>query len=252
MADMNRPTADVDLHSYGNGSISHKELLELFDEACRLDLNDGITFRVTKTSILEHEHYEDHGLRAYIESHIGKTRANIHLDVGIGGEPPVGLRPLEIKPLFKNDEGVTVMAQPWVYSISEKLHAMVDQGMNNTRMKDYRDLWVLMHKGFDKQAMHDAVVHTFAIRAKDMPDYVPEGLLPCFADAKQQAWTDYLERNDIAGLPADLMTVVGDLQDYYADVVMYRSPVSDIDMEDLLESLFDDEPASAYAPRISR
>lgn len=220
MADLRRPTADIDMHSYGDRSITHDEILTLFRAACDLKIEDGCRFEVAKTSVLEHDHHQSDGLRVHLRSHVGKSQAPLYLDIGVGGEPPVGLRDLHIVPMFDGDRTVSMKAQPWAYNIAEKLHSIVVRGMSNTRMKDYRDLWVLMDKAIADEDIERACEHTFRIRATELSDDVPEGLLQAFAEIRQSDWERYLERNDIRGVPSDLSDVVFDLNERYSDAVV--------------------------------
>ena len=220
MADLRRPTADIDMHSYGDSSITHDEILSLFRQACALDIEDGCSFELAKTSVLEHDHHQDDGLRVHLRSHVGKSRAPLYLDIGIGGEPPVGLRDMHITPMFEGDPTVTMKAQPWAYNIAEKLHSIVVRGLSNSRMKDYRDLWVLLAKGIGEEAVRDACEHTFRIRNTDLPQEEPEGLLPVFAEMRSEDWSRYLLRNDIRGVPERLADVVSDLNHGYAGAVI--------------------------------
>jgi hypothetical protein len=220
MADLRRPTADIDMHSYGDRSISHDEILTLFRAACDMELEDGCRFEVAKTSVLEHEHHQTDGLRVHLRSLVGKSQAPLYLDIGIGGEPPVGLRELHIVPMFDGDRTVSMKAQPWAYNIAEKLHSIVVRGMSNSRMKDYRDLWVLIGRDIAPDVVARACEHTFSIRSTDMAEDVPEGLLPGFAEGHQPDWERFLERNDIRGVPAELSEVVEALNEHYATAVM--------------------------------
>lgn len=220
MADLRRPTADIDMHSYGDRSITHDEILTLFRAACDLKMEDGCRFEVAKTSLLEHDHHQSDGLRVHLRSHVGKSQAPLYLDIGVGGEPPVGLRDLHIVPMFDGDRTVSMKAQPWAYNIAEKLHSIVVRGMSNTRMKDYRDLWVLLGKDIADEVIEQACEHTFRIRATELSDGVPEGLLPVFAEGHQADWERFLERNDIRGVPAELSEVVRDLNERYSDAVV--------------------------------
>jgi Domain of unknown function (DUF1814). len=220
MADLRRPTSDIDMHSYGDNSISHEEILSLFHAACAMDMEDGCEFEVTKTSVLEHDHHQDNGLRVHLRSSIGRTRAPLYLDIGIGGEPPIGLRELHITPIFQGDKTVSMKAQPWAYNIAEKLHSIVVRGLSNTRMKDYRDLWVLMSRDIDPDTVRQACEHTFKIRATDLAESEPEGLLPVFAETRQEDWERYLIRNGVSNVPERLADVVEDLNRVYAQAVI--------------------------------
>lgn len=215
MSDMDRPTSDIDLHTYE--VRSHDEILDLFQRAVTVEDSDGFRFEITKTSELEHEHSEYRGLRIYILGYLGKTRVTTYADISIGGEPPIGLRELPIVPMIEGQTSATVRAQPWEYCMAEKLHGIVTRGLTNTRMKDYRDLVLLSRKGFDADKVRNAIAHTFAQCRTEIPAGTPEGLMPVFASEKQAEWSRHLEKNRVTGMPQDLDVVVGELRAYFSD-----------------------------------
>jgi len=214
-ADLNRSTADVDVHSYD--VIAHDEVMCLFRRAVEIEDPDGVVFEIGKTEVLDHEHGEHQGLRIHIIGWLGKTRVNTYADVGIGGEAPVNVRELSIIPMCDGDTSSTIRVQPFEYAMSEKLHSIVVRGLSNSRMKDYRDLLVLSRKGFAEDAVREAIGHTFAQRGAEIPDATPEGLQPVFSDAKQQDWARYLEKNRVTGMPQDFGAVVSELRTYFSD-----------------------------------
>ncbi len=215
MADMDRPTSDIDLHTYE--IRSHEEILDLFRRAVTVEDSDGFSFEITKTSELEHEHSEYSGLRIYILGYLGKTRVTTYADISIGGEPPIGLRELPIVPMIEGQTSATIKAQPWEYSMAEKLHAMVKHGEKNSRMKDYRDLVLLARKGFDPEKVRNAIAHTFDQCRTELPAGTPAGLTPEFATAKQAEWSRHLAKNKITDMPADFGSVVAELRTYFDD-----------------------------------
>ncbi|CUW87534.1 nucleotidyl transferase AbiEii/AbiGii toxin family protein [Agrobacterium genomosp. 2] len=214
-ADLNRPTADVDVHSYD--VIAHEEVMSLFRRAVEIGDNDGVVFEIGRTDVLEHEHGEHQGLRIHIIGWLGKTRVNTYADVGIGGEAPVAVRELPIIPMIEGDTSSTIRVQPFEYAMAEKLHSIVVRGLGNTRMKDYRDLLILSRKGFDDETVRQAIAHTFSQRHTDLPELTPEGLLPVFSEVKQADWERYLQKNRVTGMPADLGSVVAELRSYFDD-----------------------------------
>ena len=214
-ADLNRPTADIDVHSYD--VIAHDEVMSLFRKAINVKDNDGVVFEIGRTDVLDHEHGEHQGLRIHIIGWLGKTRVTTYADVGIGGEAPVAVRELPIIPMCDGDNSATIRVQPFEYAMAEKLHSIVVRGLSNTRMKDYRDLLILSRKGFDDETVREAIAHTFAQRNTDLPEETPEGLLPIFSVAKQQDWERYLQKNRVTGMPEDLGAVVEELRQYHDD-----------------------------------
>jgi predicted nucleotidyltransferase component of viral defense system len=54
--------------------------------------------------------------------------------------------------------------------VAEKLHAMVDLGLANTRMKDFYDLWFLSSTfEFERARLHAAILATFNRRGGVIP-----------------------------------------------------------------------------------
>lgn len=215
MSDMDRPTSDIDLHTYE--VRSHEDILDLFNRAVTVEDSDDFRFEVGKVSELEHEHSEYRGLRMHIVGWLGKLRVNTYADISIGGEPPIGLRELPIVPMIEGQTSATIKAQPWEYSIAEKLHGIVTRGLTNSRMKDYRDLVLLSRKGFDPEKVRAAIAHTFDQCRTVIPAGTPEGLMPVFSSAKQSEWSRHLEKHRVTGMPQDLDVVVTELRAYFDD-----------------------------------
>lgn len=210
--DLNRATSDIDVHTYER--MGHEEVLALFQRAIDIEDEDGVTFRINKTSVLEHEHGEANGLRVHFTGTVGKTASSSYADVGIGGLQPVEVRELPVITMVPGQTSTTIRAQPFEFAIAEKLHAIVKHGENNTRMKDYRDLLVLSRKGFDDEKVREAIAFTFNALDVSLPDRTPVGLTPAFATAKQGDWERYLHRNRVINMPQDFTAVVDELRGY--------------------------------------
>ena len=82
----------------------------------------------------------------------------------------------------------TLRAYPMATVVAEKLHAVTVLGMTNTRMKDFFDLWVLLHDTtLDDAELQRAIEATFTRRQTAMPAAQPIGLSDAFAeDATKQ------------------------------------------------------------------
>jgi hypothetical protein len=79
--------------------------------------------------------------------------------------------------------------------ISEKFSALVELDMDNSRMKDFFDLWTLAKQfHFEEERLADALVATFARRNMPLPKGTPTGLSEEFWGnaAKQIQWRTFL------------------------------------------------------------
>ena len=86
-----------------------------------------------------------------------------------------------------NDENFAVVTRETV--IAQKLHAMVDLGIANSRMNDFFDVWFLCREfEFQRVALANAIRATFERRLTPIPDEAPLALAEAFAlDAGKQS-----------------------------------------------------------------
>lgn len=89
-----------------------------------------------------------------------------------------------------------------IYTVAaEKLEASVRLGEQNTRMKDFFDLWFLSRNfSFDGELLKDALVRTFARREMSLPLVSPVALTPEFATMKAVTWAAFMRRNGLGSL----------------------------------------------------
>jgi hypothetical protein len=223
-----RPTSDLDLQIFGEAT--HAEILDLFTEAASLiDDEDGLRFEIGKMTELAHTHSEMPGLRIQLVAYLGDSKTgrgvNIHADVGIGGEMPMGARYELVEPLIEGMSKSYVRMQPFDLVAAEKLHAVVEKGMDNTRLKDYRDLWVLSHRDDLVNGLAEAVEHTFSERTTPLSCELPMGLSQAYAIVRQGDWERFLTKSGLAGtVPTNLSDVVSRLAAKFGPVLRELAP----------------------------
>jgi hypothetical protein len=101
-------------------------------------------------------------------------------------------------------------AYPREVVVAEKLQALVQLGMANTRMKDFYDLWTIARQfDFEGERLAQAIAATFERRRTPIPAEAPLALTSEFhADAaKQTQWRAFLRRGSVTET-AELETVV--------------------------------------------
>ncbi len=136
--DVPRATRDLDL--LWHGGSSPEALAQVFRVLCLMDEPDGVTFEagsVDTEPIREHEEYV--GVRVVLRANVERARVRVQVDVGFGDavDPP----PQRVTyPSLLDAPPPVVMAYSREVVIAEKFHAMVDLGMDNSRMKDYFDI----------------------------------------------------------------------------------------------------------------
>jgi len=140
--DLARKTMDLDL--WGAEDLTEAGLREAFSTIGGADVEpDGLTF-VADTMVVEpiRDEEEFHGLRARFSARLGNIRIPMQVDIGIGDS--MWPEPEYIfYPTLLDMPAPRVQACRKETTIAEKLDAMLELGIMNSRMKDFYDIAVL-------------------------------------------------------------------------------------------------------------
>ena len=213
-----RPTRDVDL--LGRGSPDETALAAIFGEVCATEVeDDGVDFvadSVRAEAIREGNAYR--GVRVKLLGRLGGARIPLQIDVGFGDSIIPAPEMVEL-PALLGHPAPRLSAYRRETVVAEKLHAIVDLGFANTRMKDYFDLWFLAANfSFDGATLSEAIAATFSRRETPVPQAVPTGLTEAFAgDAmKQSQWSGFLGRSSVEANLLQLSEVVAEIGRFLA------------------------------------
>lgn len=94
-----------------------------------------------------------------------------------------------------------VLAYSPEYILSEKFHAIVTQKLENSRMKDYFDLYALRRKvKISNAEMKQALLTTFLRRGTEIPQIRPIGLSSQYSQdpSRIDSWRRYAEKTNLA------------------------------------------------------
>lgn len=212
-APISRPTRDIDLSGRTDNSVD--AIVQLMTEVAQLEVvDDGMNFihdSFSGAAIREDANYS--GVRISFIGLLDGARVPMQIDIGFGDVitpgPEVVTYPTVLDfpaPVLAGYSRETVIA--------EKLQALVQLRMSNTRMKDYFDLWLLSRQpGLNQETLRLAIKRTFANRQTPI-EKDPIGLSAEFgADAtKQKQWAAFLKRSAIKDAPESLAEVVEELK----------------------------------------
>ena len=211
---MHRPTRDLDL--LGSGDPDEGRLNEVFGSLCRTQLlDDGLVFdpdTVQVRPIREDQEYG--GSRATFIARLGTARVDLQVDVGFGDVITPRAEVVEYPTLLGMDPP-RLWAYPRQTVVAEKLDAMVQLGLTNSRMKDFFDLLVLARTfPFEGPLVRDAVAATFARRKTPLPGQVPVALTEAFGqdESKRKQWAAFCNRGGLTGQAGELIDVVAELE----------------------------------------
>lgn len=207
-----RPTRDADL--LGFGAEDADSVVAVFREVCAVACDDGMRFDVGSIRgnvIRKQAGYG--GVRIEIQSTLDGARLALQVDVGFGDVVTPAALAVTYPVLLDDQPAPQLRAYPKYTVCAEKLQALCLLGMANTRLKDYFDLWLLLHEGtLDASQLAQAIAATFARRGTTLPAGWPVGLTdPFAADAgKQRQWQAFLRKNRLDA--PDLADVIKELR----------------------------------------
>ena len=202
-----RATGDLDLLGYGDAAPEH--IANLFREICELDVaDDGVTFK-PETIRVELARAEDEysGVRLTMQAEIAKARLPVQVDIGFGDVVSPGAQDIDY-PSLLDMPMPRLRAYPPETVVAEKLQALVELGMLNSRMKDFFDIWAISETfSFEGPILAEAIRATFERRATPIPDQIPVALTPAFANdpGKQAQWRGFLRRTELAMAPGSFV-----------------------------------------------
>lgn len=211
-----RTTRDVDLLGRGDSSLAG--LTHVIQAVCRQPVDDdGLVFddrSVAAVRIKADQEYE--GVRVTCDVLLGNAKVQLQIDVGFGDA--VSPRAVSLSyptlldfpaPMLKTYRRETVIA--------EKLQAMVQLGIANSRMKDFFDLWMLSRRfEFDGATLAKAISTTFRRRKCPVPEDVPIALTSEFSQdpLKSNQWSAFLRRHRLQTGISPLPQVVEELAQF--------------------------------------
>jgi Nucleotidyl transferase AbiEii toxin, Type IV TA system len=197
-----RPTHDADLLGFGASDVP--TLVAVFRSIAAIAVDDGIVFDPTSASGTEIRKGAGYGgVRVDLRAMLDGARIALQVDIGFGDAVTPDAQTVEYPTLIADVPAPTLRAYPKATVVAEKAHAITVLGMTNSRMKDFFDLWVLLHdETLDRSELRRAIAATFARRQTTLPEAMPMGLSNAFANdaTKQLQWRAFLERNRLDAL----------------------------------------------------
>jgi hypothetical protein len=195
--DPHRATRDVDLLGFGEDSA--ERLSGVFADMCRVPVpDDGMAFdpaSVAVSDIREGQTYQ--GKRIRLAATLGTARFTVQIDVGFGDALAAWDTEITM-PTLLDYPAPRLRAYPVEAVVAEKLHAMAQHGMLNSRMKDIYDVQALAARlTFDGRSLTEAVRLTFERRGRAIGAELPAPLTAAFAadSVMLQRWAGFLRRN---------------------------------------------------------
>lgn len=196
-----RSTMDIDT-TVKSLSLKQELFKETLETIMAIDLEDGVTFRITKVQdIMEGHEYE--GVRFMIECTMDKLKQTIKIDITTGDE--ITPSAVEYKlPLIIEDRTIDLWAYNLETLLAEKLETIMVRAEANTRMRDFYDIHVLLEQDavtVDRDTLKAAFYATCERRESTNQIMIVDDIIDRIADdvVMKQQWNNYRKNNYYVG-----------------------------------------------------
>jgi predicted nucleotidyltransferase component of viral defense system len=198
-----RPTMDVDLMSAE--SAESAELVAAFQAILATPVDaDGLVFFPDSVRAEEiRETRASAGVRIRLLAKLEAAHIDLQVDIGFADAITPG--PVELDyPTLLEFAPPRLNAYPRETVVAEKFEAAVSLGMQNSRMKDFYDLWAMAGQfGFEGEILARAIRNTFDRRKTALPSAAPVAIPEEFSadSGKQRQWASFLAKSGLEAPP---------------------------------------------------
>lgn len=195
-----RATMDMDA-TIKNWPVNEESIKKMFFDICNTDLHDNITFELKKIcEIREGDKYT--GYRISISANYPPMAVPLKLDTTTGDK----VTPEAIRYGYKlllEDKEISVLAYNLETIMAEKLESIVSRGDQNTRLRDYYDVYILMklqHKNIEPEYLKAALDATSKKRGTSeiLRDYKNIIAVVKKSDVMNSQWRTYQKNFEYA------------------------------------------------------
>lgn len=213
-----RATTDIDFLAQRISNDTEK-IKQVFAEIFLVEADDPLRFDIETLSakhIAEMKKY--HGVNVSIIAYLDRTSINVSIDIGFGDV----IFPDKVEmdfPVVLSDESPQVYAYSLCSTVAEKFEAIVSLAYDNSRFKDYYDIYVLSTtQDFEGKELLEAVRETFENRHTSIAEIV--AFEDGFADdpLRQTRWKAFVKKKK-AMMPVSLEETIKVIQQFMQPVV---------------------------------
>ena len=167
-----RSTMDLDTTIKGL-SLDRETITKAIKEIINIDLDDNIKLEIENIKdIREEDLYQ--GFEVNLKAEFDGLKTNLMIDITTGDV--ITYKEIEFKynTIFGN-ETINIITYNYETIIAEKFESIISRNIDNTRMKDYYDLYMFVNLKWDdinKEVLRKAIINTSKVR--ETLDYIDD------------------------------------------------------------------------------
>lgn len=165
-----RSTMDLDTTIKGL-PLDRETITNVINEIIRIDVEDNVRLDIENIKdIREEELYSE--FEVNLKAEFDGLKTNLMIDITTGDVITYEEIEFKYSTLFDN-EIINIMTYNYETIIAEKFESIISRNIDNTRMKDYYDLYMFVHLKWDdinKDTLRKAIFNTS--KARETLDYI--------------------------------------------------------------------------------
>lgn len=192
-----RTTQDMDTMIKGI-EIDEENIIKILSEIFSIETEDNISFEIIGTRKIREEDLYG-GYRVSIKASVDTLCVNLKIDITTGD--PITPREIEYKyKCLIEEDVINIMAFSKYSVIAEKFETLIETLENDTRAKDFYDIYKLMSEKLDEEKIYKAIYNTCKRRStlhllddlKERYDIIKDSNL------LRKYWNNYQHKNYFA------------------------------------------------------
>lgn len=194
-----RSTIDIDT-TIRRMKVTEKSISKLFNDLVKEPTKEGITFEIKGISETREADFYP-GFQIKLLAHLENTRVPFKMDITTGDSILPSVEKHRHKLMFE-DKSIEIPAYPTEQIIAEKLSATVSFGVDNSRAKDYYDLYTIPKlESIDRLSLYKSVRNTFTKRGdlEKLENYFDKSITEIESSSELKSrWEKYQNDNSFA------------------------------------------------------
>lgn len=188
-----RATMDIDT-SLRNQKLTKENICKMFDAVCAIETDDGIKFVFGNLSPIRADDSYG-GYRLTYHACFGKINAPMSMDISTGDVITPDASKRIFYDIFDNDCEYELLSYTLETILAEKVETILSRGVENTRPRDFYDIYTLSSFAYDKDIFKEAFKAT--AKHRDSLDKISNYNVILNAiendSVMQKRWQDYVK-----------------------------------------------------------
>lgn len=153
-----RSTMDLDV-TLRNLNLEEETITSAFNRISSIPGDDGIEFVLNSIDPIRDDD-EYGGYRILFTAVFGKIHAPVSIDISTGDVITPGVQIHEFKDLFDPNKSIQLYAYPIETVLAEKIETVLSRGSENTRPRDFYDIYMLSASDYNVKLFKEAFIAT--------------------------------------------------------------------------------------------